>query len=161
MKILIAVRHAETQPSNQGLADKERSLTLKGRKDVALTAQIIKNRGFMPEKIICSGAVRACQSAEIFADVFGISFTDIVIDNMLYEYYDDTQFAAMLEEWTPGNQCVIVVAHNPLLPEMIFRFTGKNIGHFSPASAAIIMFKVDKWQKILKKQGELIFYHTV
>lgn len=66
MRRLFLIRHAKAEPSI-GRDDFERALTDRGRDDARRVAAALAARDLLPEILVHSGALRAKQTAEIFA----------------------------------------------------------------------------------------------
>lgn len=68
--VLLVMRHAKTEPANLA-GDRARGLTDKGRKQAKNVARGIEALGMVPDRIACSGAVRAEQTLGRMLKVFG------------------------------------------------------------------------------------------
>ena len=66
MRRLFLIRHAKAQPA-AGQNDYRRALTDRGRADARRMAERLPSAGLLPEVLIHSGALRAKETAEIFA----------------------------------------------------------------------------------------------
>ncbi len=69
--MLLIMRHGKAEEKRPGLKDEERRLTDKGRKDVEHIAKILPLK---PSKIYSSPMLRAKETAEIIAKVYGINY---------------------------------------------------------------------------------------
>ncbi|HPD63865.1 MAG TPA: histidine phosphatase family protein [Bacteroidia bacterium] len=157
MKQLFIVRHGHAQNQTAGKSDHERPLSDPGRDEVRQLSETFRKNGFVPEKIISSTALRALETAKIIASAFEIHADEIVAEDLLYSFYDTNDFIDMLQTYVNDCQKVCVVGHNPLLAEMIFAFTGKQIVPLSPASAVVIEIESDSWQTLTTQKGILKF----
>lgn len=63
MKTLFLIRHAKSSWNNQLLDDHERPLNRRGSKDAPKMGKLLKASYAAPEKILCSTALRAKQTA--------------------------------------------------------------------------------------------------
>lgn len=70
---LILMRHAAAEPGDTYADDASRPLTAEGCKTQKKVAQALKRMGVMPERIYTSPRLRARQTAEITAQVLGLS----------------------------------------------------------------------------------------
>ena len=58
MRTLLLMRHAKSSWDEPGLADLERPLAARGRLAAPLVARHLRERGLMPDLVLCSPAVR-------------------------------------------------------------------------------------------------------
>lgn len=68
--VLLVMRHAKTEPANMS-GDRARELTDKGRKQAKSVGKGLDAFGLVPDRIACSGAVRAEQTLDRMLKVFG------------------------------------------------------------------------------------------
>lgn len=117
---LVLVRHAKTQRQDEGLSDRDRQLTMAGRRGIEArypaTLQLLASTEDV--KLWSSPAQRAIQTAEVVARVLGIG--GIEIRESLYEDGVD----ALLPELADEEGTVIVVGHNPFMEQLYERFAG-------------------------------------
>ena len=67
MKTLYLVRHAKSSWSNSSLADYDRPLNERGKRDVITMGKRLKERGVMPSLILSSAAKRTTKPAKALA----------------------------------------------------------------------------------------------
>ena len=84
MKTLFLIRHAKSSRDDPGLADKERPLNDRGRRDAPMMGKRLAKRGVKPDMILSSPAVRALTTAEMIAGELDYKRTNIVVDDRLY-----------------------------------------------------------------------------
>jgi phosphohistidine phosphatase len=68
MKTLLLMRHAKSSWKNQEVADHERPLKERGKKDAPLMGKLIFEKELIPQLIISSSAVRSRLTAEAFVE---------------------------------------------------------------------------------------------
>lgn len=161
MKTLYLVRHAKAASLESGGADRERSLTKKGRKDVQRMAQKLKKKSKMPQLIISSPAKRAVKTARILANEFNYSIDMIVLNDILYESPEEGGEAALLEVLQNIDneyQAVMLIGHDPLLSSFA-NYLQKSFTEKLPAGAVVEVDFVNKsWSTISKGRGKVIFF---
>ena len=69
--VLLAMRHAKTEPFGGNGSDVGRELTDKGRKQVKTVAKGLAAFKMVPTRIACSSATRARQTCDRMLKVFG------------------------------------------------------------------------------------------
>ena len=79
------LRHAKSS-WKYDVSDHERPLKGRGRKDAKLVSDHVKDLVDPPQKIVCSGAVRAQSTAKYFKKAWKISDEDFITENELYDF---------------------------------------------------------------------------
>jgi phosphohistidine phosphatase SixA len=107
------MRHGK---AGYGNGDFDRALTSEGvntsREHLLELRQV-----FTPDRIICSGATRTLETAQIAQEIFGLDDSAIRADNSLYMAEMDAYFAVMQESLKEGLS-LLVVGHNPEITDM-------------------------------------------
>jgi phosphohistidine phosphatase len=146
MKLYIA-RHAKSSWEDFTLSDHERPILDKGKKKTIVVANELKRRGEIPEIIMSSTAVRASQTAEIFAEIMGYPKDKIIYNKNLYHANDD-QILEELYGLDNNIKSIMIVAHNPGLTDLVNIFTKDFIYNLPTSGVACVKFKSDKWENI-------------
>jgi phosphohistidine phosphatase len=136
---LVLVRHAKSDWGDDALADHDRPLNERGRRDAPRMAGRLAGTGFHPDAILSSTALRARTTAEAFAAELGVPVT---LDAELYGASADRLLVAAAGS---GAQAVIVVAHDPGMSELAARLSGDRIGHMPTCAVATFTWPVDDW----------------
>ena len=160
MKTLILIRHAETEKSRNGLADTDRNLTKNGRADCRLMAERLLKRNLSPDLIISSPAVRAIQTAEIFADVFEYATDAIAKEPILYESYDIESFIRIINQVDNQIDTVLLIGHNPTFTQLTDYILGVFEHSMKKAGIVGIKFEFERWAEVIEKTGLIFFYDT-
>lgn len=71
-KQIIIVRHGKSSWTNFNLSDHDRPLDERGLKDGPFMANLLAEKGYFPQRLITSTAVRAKATAHFFSERFGI-----------------------------------------------------------------------------------------
>jgi phosphohistidine phosphatase len=155
MKRLILVRHAKTEPYTDARTDFERKLKNRGRKDTLLVARDLQQHGIYPDLIISSPAVRAFQTAQLFAKAYEIESESIVLAQFVYDG-DTTEgmlhgFATLSGEV----QTVMVVGHNPDMATLSMKLSSTDFFHFPTCAVTVISFSVSDWNDVSVGTGRV------
>ena len=158
MKKLYIVRHAKSSWENSFLADDERPLNNRGKKDAPIMAQHLKGVISPPEKIISSHAIRAYDTALIFAEAFEIEEEEVIIHKKMYHasLNDLFQEVTLFDD---AIDSIMLFGHNPGLTEFVNKISGSSIDNISTCGVAGIFFDVDSWQNLNHIRGSLEFYY--
>ncbi len=92
IKKLIFVRHGKAEDQVTGITDFERSLTLRGKSQSKLMAQLLASKEKDLGLVITSPAFRAIETAMIFGKEFKINHDSIKICSDLYLIFEPDSF---------------------------------------------------------------------
>src|SRR5262245_20912697 len=156
MKALYLIRHAKSSWADPALADKDRPLNDRGRRDAPTMGERLAKRNVKPDLILSSPAVRALSTAEIIAKKLDYRRKDIVVSERLYAVEAD-DLLAVIHQLDDKVERVMLFGHNPELTELAHRFSGE-ITHMPTCAVAEFTFDGDSWSKIdTIKPSEVLF----
>ncbi len=152
MRTLLIMRHGKSSWKDPALADSERPLKKRGRKDSKSMGKLLDNKKFKPDLILCSTALRAKQTAEIVVDELGFEGQVEYMD-ALYMAEPDV-ILRVLQHLTDVER-VMIIGHNPGLEGLTQRLTDK-ITSLPTASVVRIKLPINNWQELsFDTTGEL------
>lgn len=155
MKTLLLTRHAKTNPAETGISDFDRTLALRAPKDVKLVAKELKALEYEPDLIIASPAIRAYQTAELFAKEFGYTIGHIKFLNYLYGHFTIADLMKDLALIAEKARSVQIIGHNPSIPEIGAELSGSFIDALPTTGTLVIEFDVKKWEYVTEGSGVL------
>jgi phosphohistidine phosphatase len=145
MKTLLLMRHAKSSWKYSNLADHDRPLTKRGHRDAPLMGQLLLDRELVPQRILCSSAIRARQTAEAIAAQVGftgeIDFLDRLYMAEVEGYFN------VLKELPDDLERVMVIGHNPGLETLLQMLAGR-IESLPTAVVAHISLPIEKWTQL-------------
>ncbi len=97
--------------------DRERPLTDKGRKKMRQIARALRNLGVEFDLILSSPYIRACETAEILADVFKMKKEIILSDNLVPLGNPELLIGEINEKYSVDS--IALVGHEPYLGALI------------------------------------------
>ena len=153
MKTVFFVRHAKSSWDNPLLSDHDRPLNARGKKDAVSMGIKIKNRDWIPAKIISSTAKRAKKTAKKINKTLDIE--NIELNDRLYHASPHTIFS-VLKQLNDEIPSVMIVAHNPAMTEIINYFSRDFIPNVPTTGIFKIDFDVTNWDEINFENGKLI-----
>ena len=143
MKTLLLVRHAKSNWEQPDVADHDRPLNHRGRRDAPDMGRRLAARGVAPDVILSSSAVRARTTAALLAAELGYDPERIVGDERLYAASVD-RVLEVIGELGDDVSCAMVVGHNPETAALVHRLSGDD--HEMPTGAvAEFSFDVASW----------------
>ncbi|WP_377289285.1 SixA phosphatase family protein [Rhizobium sp. SG2393] len=140
---LYLLRHAQAGWATPGQKDFDRTLDDTGYAQAELVADRAADRGFRPDRIISSTAVRCRETTEAFRRVLGEE-TDI--------QYTDELYAAGAEAYRniaaaqDDVASLMLVGHNPMIEELLRALVGDDAAAlriplgYPPAGLAVVEF---------------------
>jgi len=154
MKTLLLMRHGEAGWGDFGQADKERTLTKRGIKQVHHIASQMLGKAILPDKIISSTAKRAEMTAQTLATDLNYSIESIQWCDDLY-LAESNHLLATAMQADDTIQTLAIIAHNPGLSELAHSLLSGGIEGMSPADVIAIRWEVGHWQDIATTRGTL------
>lgn len=142
MKNIIVMRHAKSSWSDAHLADHERPLNKRGRRDAPLMGKMLYQEDLTPQFIICSTAKRARATAEAAAES---SNFDGQITFVRELYHAGAQ--QILEHVSAVDDTfhrIMIVGHNPGMEDLVEELTGK-WERMPTAAVANIELSINRW----------------
>jgi phosphohistidine phosphatase len=133
MKMFFLMRHGKSDWSDPALADFERPLTDRGRKDARRIGEFLAARKFKPDFILSSRAERALRTAEIVAERISLPENRVRREAALFEGSADALVRALVS-LENDIEAPLVVGHNPALEHAaaaLLSETGKPAGQGS------------------------------
>lgn len=136
---LALVRHAKSDWGDPGLADHDRPLNARGRRDAPVMAARLAVSGFVPDVIVSSTAVRARATAQAFADEFGVP---VSLERRLYAAPGTALLRAAVEIGSAGAASIMLVAHNPGITELAYALSEERITHMPTSAVATFAWEL-------------------
>ena len=142
MKTLLILRHAKSSWSNLGLADIDRPLNKRGKRDAPRIGALLREEDLVPDLIISSPALRARKTAKAVSDNSGYE-GEIEIQGEFYPGDPDSFIEAF---YSIPNQIerILIIAHNPGLEELLYVLTGES-ARMPTSALAQVSLPVDRW----------------
>ena len=116
---LYIIRHAIAvdEATSDYASDSERPLTDKGRKKMRQIAKALRSLGVEFDLILSSPYIRACETAEILADVFKMKSKIVFSDHLIPEGNPELLIGEINEKYTVDS--LAIVGHEPYLSALI------------------------------------------
>ncbi len=156
VKTLLILRHAKSSWKNANLADFDRPLNRRGKRDAPRVGALLKQEEIIPDLIISSAAARALATAEAAALASGCE-SEIQTTRQLYHAWPEA-YIELLQAVPDQYQRVMVVGHNPGMESLAEELAGEWI-RMPTAALVQISIEIDQWSKLsLESSTELINY---
>jgi phosphohistidine phosphatase len=154
MKTLLILRHAKSSWKDEEVADHDRPLNKRGKRDAPKIGTLLAQSQLEPELIISSTAKRARKTASKVAKKCHYEGV-IELDGSLY-LAPPSQYIQVLRLVPDHVRRVMVVGHNPGEEELLVQLTGQEV-RFPTAALAHIEIDVISWQDLTDQtRGRLV-----
>lgn len=154
MRRLLLLRHAKAvQDSGEG--DHARALTERGRKDAARMGHAMDTRGYIPDLVICSNALRTTETWQLLSPE--LAKTPMVQLTKALYLASPKNIAAQIQVSPDDVKTLMLVGHNPGIEECAIRLARKPVSKaenhklaqmrekFPTCALAVLDFDVESW----------------
>jgi phosphohistidine phosphatase len=157
MKQLLLIRHAKSSWNDPTLADFDRPLNDRGKKDAPEMAKRLSEKKIKINAFISSPAKRARQTCKHFAREFAVKKKNIVLDPRLYEAGQEN-FYAVIKDLKNKWDNVVIVSHNPGITSFANSLTETEIDDMPTCSVFAVKIDVKKWTDFRAGKKEFWFF---
>lgn len=154
MKVLYLIRHAKSSWDYPELKDIDRPLGSRGLRDAPFMAQLLKEKGIVPDKIVSSPAKRAHSTATFFAQAQGIRPEKILLDPKIYHAYAG-DILSIARDWPDDWNNVFLFGHNPTFTSVANYFADEFIDNVPTCGIVEIQLDTNSWKHLKKGEGEV------
>lgn len=153
MKKLILLRHAKSSWSDPDLDDHDRPLNGRGRSAAPVIAEWLRTQGHLPDRIVCSTAVRARETLERMREI--VKLPKEVLEPALY-HAEPATMLEILHAQPKKAKAVMFIGHQPGLSAFARMLAGGKIRpgcsrafeHYPTAAAAVLLADLKAWDAI-------------
>jgi len=145
MKSLLVLRHAKSSWKQPGLADHDRPLNKRGKRDAPRMGRLVREADLVPELILSSSAVRARETALAVAEACAHACELRVLRELYLAEPED--HALLLRSLPDAVGSAMLVGHNPVLEELVAALVGEH-ETLPTAALAWIELPVDRWSEL-------------
>jgi phosphohistidine phosphatase len=154
MKALLLLRHAKSSWKHPELADRDRPLNKRGKRDALCMGRLLEEEGLIPDAILSSTAVRAHDTAAAVAESCGYDRRRITFIESLY-LSGPGEYLNVLRLLPDDPKVVLVVGHNPGMEEYLEVLTGQTEA-MPTAALAFVKLPIKRWSALDDKtRGKL------
>lgn len=153
-RVLLVLRHAKAV-HEIGLSDLDRGLTKRGRRDAAAAGTMMRDAGLIPDRVLCSAALRTRQTWQYVSEALGPAAdkAKASFQSRLYDA-DETTLLQAVRRAPDKAGTVLLVGHNPASQQLVLDLTGLRDLAF-PTSALAVIRLPGSWADTTPGGGEL------
>lgn len=160
MKKLIFIRHGKAEEQVAAISDFERSLTLRGKSQSRLMAQLLRSHEKDLGLMITSPAFRAIETALIFGKEFGLSHDAMQISSDLYFDLEPGVYISFFSSRSEDKDTITLFGHNYLISEMAAFFAADETEILPKSGILCLTFNVESWSSLRQASGKTEYFLT-
>ncbi|WP_371672947.1 histidine phosphatase family protein [Streptomyces sp. NBC_00289] len=153
LRRLVVLRHAKSAWP-EGVADHERPLAPRGRRDAPAVGRALAEADCLPDLALCSTAVRARQTWDLAAAQWATP-PPVRHDARLYAA-DVAELTEVLHGVAAQVETLLLVGHNPGLEELVLELAGDGLGDaldrvrvkFPTSAVAVLAWHGPSWRAL-------------
>ena len=163
MHTLHLLRHAKSSWDDPHLADHDRPLAPRGRRDARRIGKHLARLGIEPQLVLCSAAERTRETYELLRPALGASLT-VVFEEELYAASSDTLLERIRSVLEP-TVSVMLIGHNPGLHQLavVLASTGAELERLEasfPTAALATLTVARPWSQLSEADAVVAAYVT-
>lgn len=159
MKTLYVVRHAKSSWDDTDLADIDRPLNERGKRDAPRMAKRLKEKSIHPELFLSSPARRAFSTARRIGEVVGYKKDHIKTEKKLY-HASENEIFNVVRGLSDKSGSVMIFGHNPGLTDFVNELlnTKQFIDNIPTCGIVAFSFSTKSWADVSKENAQLLFF---
>lgn len=142
VRFLLVLRHGRAR-HDLPLRDADRPLAEQGRADMAKIGVEAARRGWLPECVLCSPAMRTRETAVVFTEAAGVA-PEVRFDDLMYSGAAP-DLLQMVRLMPPDVRRLMVVGHNPSLADLVAQLSGGEVRSLSAGSLVAFAVRAADW----------------
>lgn len=158
MKTIYFIRHAKSSWDNIRLADHDRPLNERGKRDAPRMADVLSSRETDCDGIVTSTAKRARSTAKRFAKMYELDKDQIIKTKDLYHAYPE-QITKVIHTLPADWNTVLIFGHNPGFTDMANELLGDFIDNVPTCGIIGAQLDVKDWKEWQPEKAVRHLYH--
>lgn len=154
---LILTRHAKSDWDDPTLPDHDRPLNGRGRRSARALGDWLASRGYDPEEVLCSSALRTRQTWDCVAQAVFETRPDLRIEPALYQAAPETMLRVLK---TATASTVMMIGHNPGIAAFAAMLPARppldpQFRSYPTAATLVMDFQAGSWAEVEPGQGSV------
>jgi phosphohistidine phosphatase len=147
MKTLVLIRHAKSSWKDVSLADRNRPLNRRGKRDAPEMGRRLAARKGAPDLVVSSPVVRALTTAQVIAEAVGYPVKRIVEDERLYGA-NQAKLLDVIRGLDDRFDRVFLFSHNPGLTDLVNALSDQALDNVPTCGFVEFRVDADGWAKV-------------
>jgi phosphohistidine phosphatase len=154
------LRHAKSDWPGTDIPDRDRPLAKRGRRDAPRVGRWLRDRGYVPDAVVCSPARRAQQTWELLAPELGGS-PSVTFEPRAYDANALTLLSLARDLPSPY-RAALLIGHNPAISELVGALAepraedGESREIRFPTAAVAVLEFTGGWSDLSPGQAQLV-----
>lgn len=157
-KTLYLLRHAKSSWKDSSLANYDRPLNKRGKRDAPEMGQRLVKQGIRPDLIVSSPARRAKNTAEAIAEAVGYAAPRIRWESSLYHAIPETLLRE-LQCTSNSHSSLMLVGHNPGFTDFCNLLSEQPVDNIVTAGIVCLEFDVNSWAEVTTEEGGALVWY--
>jgi phosphohistidine phosphatase len=157
MKTVLLIRHAKSSWDNLSVADIDRTLNDRGKRNAPEMAKRLLHKGLKVDALISSPAVRARKTAELFAGELDIKKKDIIIVQDLYDATANA-FTNAITNAPHSADTIAVFSHNPGITDYVNSLTNTKVDNMPTSAIFAVACDIQTWSEFAAAEKRFLFF---
>jgi phosphohistidine phosphatase len=154
MKTLLLMRHAKSSWKQADIADHDRPLNKRGKKDAPLMGKLILEKELTPQLILSSSAVRARLTVDAIVECLDFKGEVELLDD--FYMAEPSVYLDRLRSLSGDLERVMIIGHNPGL-EGLVQILSHQVESLSTSAIAYLVLPIKEWNELSEDtDGDLI-----
>lgn len=158
MKHLLICRHAKSSWKDPILADFDRPLNKRGKRDAPRMGKKLASHNIHPDLIVSSPAKRAKKTALRLAKELHYPKKQIVYRKSIYSATTDTLIDC-IHTFDDSFSQAIMIGHHSGLTTLANILGNLDLDNIPTCGIVALTFKIDTWKDVRKKEGMFDFFY--
>lgn len=160
MKVLMLVRHAKSSWEDADLADFDRPLNERGKRDAPRMGKRLRERSIHPDTIITSPARRALDTCLEIAKALHFPESKIRTARELYHASEEQilHVVQQLKDLDDREEVAMIFGHNPGLTDFANRLMNETIENVPTCGVVVCLISSARWRDVNWGDGKLSFF---
>lgn len=159
---LVLTRHAKSSWDDPAMADHDRPLNGRGVRAARELGDWIASRGYEPEEVLCSDALRTRQTWEAVA---ATPLEALARVRYLPELYHAEPAALLAALKTATAHTVMMLGHNPGIGAFAAMLpatppSDPDFRRYPTAATLVVDFQIDDWRDVEPGRGSVLDFHV-
>lgn len=115
---LLIMRHAKSDWSDENESDFDRPLATRGVKAAELMGNWLKKNQYIPDRVICSPALRTKQTCQLILNTLGIDEHKVFWAEKIYQA-SLNDLLSIIKQHSTNTHTLLIIGHNPGLDQLV------------------------------------------
>lgn len=151
------MRHAKSSWGDLDLADFDRPLNDRGKKDAPRMGKRLKEKRITPDLMLSSPAKRALSTCKKIAEILNYPKERIETDSKLY-HANENEMLDVIRNLPDKFETVMIFGHNPGLTDFVNSLMDQTIFNIPTCGVAACTLDIPSWKNADWKKGGMKFY---